>query len=88
MDFINGAKRVIVVIKQVNKHGESKIKKECLLSLTGQGAVHRLMTDLAACDFSIDGMSLIETLDGVTVEEVKEKTEASFIVASELFEVK
>ena len=84
MDLVNGAKRVIVVMEHVNKHGESKIKKECTLPLTGQGVVHRLITDLAVFDFTEDGMVLIETMEGVTVDEVKEKTEANFTLSPDL----
>lgn len=88
MDLVNGAKRVIVVMEHVNKYGESKIKKECTLPLTGKGVVHRLITDLAVFDFTESGMVLIETADGVSIYEVKEKTEASFTVLPELTEVK
>ncbi len=81
MDLVVGAKRVIVVMEHVNKNGESKIKKQCELPLTGKGVVHRLITDLAVFDFTKDGMQLIELAEGVTVEEVKAKTAASFHVA-------
>ena len=81
MDLVVGAKRVIVVMEHVNKNGESKIKKQCELPLTGKGVVHRLITDLAVFDFTKDGMQLIELAKGVTLEEVKEKTAASFSVA-------
>jgi 3-oxoacid CoA-transferase subunit B len=83
MDLVNGAKRVVVIMEHVNKHGESKIKRECTLPLTGQQVVHRLITDLAVFDFTPDGMVLIETLSGITVEEVIEKTDAVFIVSPE-----
>lgn len=81
MDLVVGAKKVIVIMEHVSKHGESKIKKSCTLPLTGQGVVHRLITDLAVFDFTDDGMILIETAEGVTVEEVREKTEATFKIA-------
>lgn len=84
MDLVNGAKRVIVIMEHVNKHGESKVKKECTLPLTGKQVVHRLITDLAVFDFTPNGMILIETQEGVSIEEVKEKTEASFTVSKEL----
>lgn len=84
MDLVNGAKRVIVIMEHVNKHGESKIKKECTLPLTGQQVVHRLITDLAVFDFTPNGMVLVETQDNVTVEEVREKTEAQFSVSPDL----
>ncbi|MGM9925025.1 MAG: 3-oxoacid CoA-transferase subunit B [Bacillus sp. (in: firmicutes)] len=84
MDLVNGAKRVIVIMDHVNKSGESKIKKECTLPLTGKGVVHRLITDLAVFDFTLAGMVLVELLGETTIKEVKEKTEASFTIKSEL----
>ncbi|GIN91294.1 putative succinyl-CoA:3-ketoacid coenzyme A transferase subunit B [Siminovitchia terrae] len=78
MDLVNGAKRVVVIMEHVNKYGESKVKKECTLPLTGKGVVHRLITNLAVFDFTSEGMVLVETQDGVSIEEVIEKTEASF----------
>ncbi|WP_026567176.1 CoA transferase subunit B [Bacillus sp. UNC41MFS5] len=84
MDLVNGAKRIVVIMEHVNKYGESKIKEECTLPLTGKRVVHRLITDLAVFDFTPDGMVLVETQEGVTLEEVKEKTEASFTISPEL----
>jgi 3-oxoacid CoA-transferase subunit B len=59
MDLVNGAKRVVVIMEHVNKNGESKIKKECTLPLTGQHVVHRLITDLEVFEFSPSGMMLV-----------------------------
>lgn len=84
MDLVNGAKRVVVIMEHVNKKGESKVKRECTLPLTGKQVVHRLITDLAVFDFTPEGMVLVETLEGVTVEEVMQKTEASFKVVHKL----
>jgi len=54
------------------------------LPLTGAGVVDIVITDLGV--FAIDkkgsgGMALIELADGVTVDEIKAKTEADFHVA-------
>jgi 3-oxoacid CoA-transferase subunit B len=43
-----------------------------------------LITDLAVFDFTPEGMVLMETQDGVSVEEVIEKTEASFKIGVKL----
>lgn len=84
MDLVHGAKRVVVIMEHVNKHGESKVKKECTLPLTGKGVVHRLITELAVFDFTESGMVLVETQPGVTVEEVTAKTEAHFTLSPHL----
>ena len=84
MDLVQGAKRVIVIMEHVSKYGESKIKKECTLPLTGKRVVHRLITDLAVFDFTDKGMLLVETASGVSVEEIREKTEADFIISENL----
>ncbi|MBI0576828.1 CoA transferase subunit B [Neobacillus cucumis] len=83
MDLVNGAKRVVVVMEHVNKNGESKIKKACTLPLTGKQVVHRLITDLAVFDFTPEGMVLVETQPGITVEDVDKNTEAAFNVSQE-----
>jgi 3-oxoacid CoA-transferase subunit B len=84
MDLVNGAKRIIVIMEHVNKYGESKVKKECTLPLTGKQVVNRLITELAVFDFAVGTMELAELQDGVTIEEVKEKTEASFTISQSL----
>lgn len=81
MDLVVGAKKVIVIMEHTNKYGESKVKKDCSLPLTGRSVVHRLITDLAVFDFKNGQMTLVGLQEGVTVEEVNEKTEASFINA-------
>ncbi|WP_367686126.1 3-oxoacid CoA-transferase subunit B [Helicobacter pylori] len=80
MDLVHGAKKVIVIMEHCNKYGESKVKKECSLPLTGKGVVHQLITDLAVFEFSNNAMKLVELQGGVSLDQVKEKTEAEFEV--------
>ena len=87
MDLVNGARRVVVIMEHVNKHGESKVKKECTLPLTGKRVVHRLITELAVFDFTNSCMVLVETQPGISVAEVKTKTEAAFAVSEQLFSI-
>jgi len=83
MDLVAGVKRVVVVMEHSAKDGP-KLLKTCNLPLTGEKVVDMVVTDLAV--FTIDkhgrdGMALIELADGVTLDEVKSKTEADFRVA-------
>jgi 3-oxoacid CoA-transferase subunit B len=87
MDLVAGVKKVVVVMEHTAKEGEKKILKRCNLPLTGAGVVDIVITDL--CVFSIDkhgksGMTLIELAPGVTVDEIRGKTEAAFKVANKL----
>ena len=81
MDLVAGSKRVVVIMEHTNKYGESKVKRSCTLPLTGKQVVHRLITDLAVFDFVDGQIRLIELQPGVTLEEVEEKTEASYVNA-------
>ncbi|GHP32257.1 CoA transferase subunit B [Helicobacter pylori] len=80
MDLVHGAKKVVVIMEHCNKYGESKVKKECSLPLTGKGVVHQLITDLAVFEFSNSAMKLVELQEGVSLDQVREKTEAEFEV--------
>ncbi|GAA9690752.1 succinyl-CoA--3-ketoacid CoA transferase subunit B [Helicobacter pylori] len=80
MDLVHGAKKVVVIMEHCNKYGESKVKKECSLPLTGKGVVHQLITDLAVFEFSNNAMKLVELQEGVGLDQVREKTEAEFEV--------
>ncbi|MNL61759.1 Succinyl-CoA:3-ketoacid coenzyme A transferase subunit B [compost metagenome] len=70
-----------------SKNGEHKILEACDLPLTGKGVVHMIVTDLAVLDVTPEGLVLIETAPGVTVEEIKAKTGAPIIVSPALKEL-
>ena len=83
MDLVAGVRRVVVVMEHVEKAGGPKFLHRCTLPLTGANVVDLLITDLAV--FEIDkkkgGARLTQLADGVTLDEVKAKTEATFEVA-------
>jgi len=82
MDLVAGVKRVVVVMEHSAKN-EPKLLHRCTLPLTGTHVVDLVITDLGV--FSIDrkqgGMTLIEVAPGVTLDEIRGRTEASYAVA-------
>ena len=79
MDLVAGVGRVIVVMDHTNKHGESKILKECTLPLTGKGVVDLIITNLGVLEVDHKGLHVIETAPGVTREDIRAATEARIV---------
>lgn len=88
MDLVSNPEqtKIVAVTDHVDKYGNSKIVQSCALPLTGAKVVSTIITDLAV--FQVDrangGLTLTELAEGVTVDEVKEKTDAKFDVAKDI----
>ena len=85
MDLVAGVKRVVVLMEHT-AGGKPKLLKECTLPLTGARVVDTVITELGV--FAIDkkgdgGVSLVEAAPGVSVDEIKAKTEAAFRVEAQ-----
>jgi len=87
MDLVSSGTRVVVTMEHCAKGNQAKILKACNLPLTGKGVVNRIITELAVFDVTPRGLMLIEHAPGVSVEEIRSKTEASFIVSDQLKEM-
>ncbi|MBK9195096.1 MAG: CoA transferase subunit B [Flavobacteriales bacterium] len=87
MDLVASAENIIVCMLHTNKAGESKLLKECTLPLTGVKCVKKVVTDLGVFDITPEGFKLLERAPGVSVDEIKAKTEGRLVVEGEIPEM-
>jgi 3-oxoacid CoA-transferase subunit B len=78
MDLVAGVKRVVVIMEHNAKDGTPKLLNACDLPLTGKAVVDLVITELGVFEIGPQGLTLTEVADGVTVEEIRAKTEAPF----------
>ncbi|WP_370407513.1 3-oxoacid CoA-transferase subunit B [Tenacibaculum dicentrarchi] len=87
MDLVASAENIIVAMMHTNKRGESKILKKCSLPLTGVGCVTKVVTNLAVLEVKNNAFYLLERAPGISIDEIKEATEATLIVEGEIPEM-
>jgi 3-oxoacid CoA-transferase subunit B len=76
MDIVSGVRRVVVVMEHTAADGSAKLLRQCTLPLTGTGVVHRVITDLCVLDVTGSGFEAVELAEGVTRQQVEERTGA------------
>lgn len=84
MDLVAGVKRVVVVMEHTSKEGAPKLLKACDLPLTGVRVVDLVISDLGVFEIDKRGtapMRLLEHAEDVTLDEIRAKTAAAFVVA-------
>ena len=79
MDLVAGVKRVVVIMDHANKHGESKLLKECTLPLTGKNVVDRVVTNLGVFDVAVGGLNVVELAPKISLDDVLVVTEAKIL---------
>lgn len=79
MDLLVGANKVIVTISHLTKDGKSKLMKACTFPLTSTRSVDMIITEMAVFSVVNKQLVLTELMPGVTIEQVRESTEAHFV---------
>jgi 3-oxoacid CoA-transferase len=86
MDLVSSGSRVVVTMEHNTKKGEFKILNKCEKPITGRRVVDRIITELAV--FDVDrangGLVLVEKAPGISVDEIKRRTQPSFKVSPQL----
>lgn len=80
MDLVVGARKVIVAMQHTAK-GRPKILKQCRLPLTAFAAVDMIVTELGVFEYRAGRLTLVELLEGATLDDVANATEADYDVA-------
>ena len=84
MDLVASAKNIIVAMQHVNKAGESKLLPKCALPITGLGCVKKVVTELGVFEITERGFELKELAPGVSIDDVKAKTEGRLVVEGDI----
>ena len=88
MDLVSSGNRVVVTMEHCSKTGSPKILKSCNLPLTGNNVVDLIITEMAVFDCKGEqGLTLIEKSPDCTVDEIRSKTEADFVVSPNLIDM-
>jgi len=87
MDLVASSDNIIVAMMHTNRAGESKILKQCTLPITGVNCVKKVVTNLAVLEVTEKGFKLIERAPGVSVEKIKNATQANLIIEGEVPEM-
>ena len=79
MDLVASVKRVVILMDHNAKDGTAKLLKECTLPLTGAGVVDDIITELGVFRIGEGGVHIEELAPGVTVDEVRDRSEATIV---------
>jgi len=87
MDLVASAKNIIVAMQHTNRDGESKLLKSCTLPITGLKCVKKVVTELGVFDITERGFELREIAPGVTIDEIRSKTEGRLVIEGDITEI-
>lgn len=84
MELAEKAKKVIVLMKHVDKYGKPKIVSTCHLPLTAEKCVNMIITDMAVFHIENEQLILSEIFEPYEMEEVLNLTDANVLLDGEI----
>ncbi len=78
MDLVAGAKKIILTMSHTSKDGKPKLVKKLSCPRSGIRKADMVVTEHAVFKFVDDSMELVEIISDITIEQLKEITEAEF----------
>lgn len=87
MDLVASAKNIVVAMMHTSKDGASKLLTQCTLPITGLRCVKKVVTELGVFEITDRGFELKEVAPGVTIDEIKAKTQGRLVVEGNIPEV-
>ncbi|MCD6419230.1 MAG: succinyl-CoA--3-ketoacid-CoA transferase, partial [Synergistetes bacterium] len=81
--LVTGAKKVFVATLHTVK-GRPKIVKRCSLPLTGKEVVNKIFTEMGVFEVTSEGLVLLEIAPDTTLNDLREHTDAEFVVKEPL----
>lgn len=83
MDLAIGAKQTFVMMELFTKDGACKLVEACSYPITGIGCVSRVYTDHGVFEVGSGGGRILELIDGLPVDAIREMTGLGLIDARE-----
>ncbi|KAK7201074.1 succinyl-coa:3-ketoacid-coenzyme a transferase- like protein [Novymonas esmeraldas] len=89
MELVQSGCKVIILTTHTDRDGSPKLLRRCRAPITAAGVVDKIITELAVFDVvkpadGINHLVLTELAEGVTLEEIKAKTESTFCISPNL----
>jgi 3-oxoadipate CoA-transferase beta subunit len=79
MDLAASAKRLWVLMEHLTKDGQPRLVKRCSYPLTAPAAVTRVYTNIAVFDVTPAGFVLVESLVGLSSDQLQAMTDARIV---------
>lgn len=84
MDLVTGSRKVVIAMEHCDKNGYSKVLQQCTLPLTAKNKVNLIVTDKAVIEVTPQGLLLKEIVQGLTVQDVMDCTQAELIIPDQV----